>query len=468
MYRHVSLRKQELDGRSTWQLLGPDGRPIVAFTAFAKSLRNAPSNTRNAYCRHVAEFFDYLIEATALFGQERPLTKLELTDTLEAYGEYLLLGLDANRPIARAVATTLPPGQNKPSSVVPKKAALRRLLKLSENVRREMAELARLNGSRVVIADTPLLPELGTRRPLQQHEVRAIQAHSMLAGVVAGGPRLIESVALFEETGGTPYDERRAFPYDKVMDLIDAMPTHRDKTFYSLLAASGCRTHEALQVLLTDDIDVDEGTLRLVDPTSRPGHLSYRSLTPAQRDMLAWKGRTSDLTLLIEPFATAFFESLHKYLEQEYLAHGKHDFLFQYLSDAERGLPYFLSAPRTRLELFHRVAHHVGVALPPGTGGHSLRHMYATYALNYFPRANGDYGLPVPMVQQLLGHSDVKSTLKYAKFDKDLLKLEIQNANRVLFGHGTPKKLLELKLEALQAQVTKVQAQLAQESTARG
>lgn len=468
MYKHVSLRRRKLSGRTSWLLLGPDGRPIDAFTAFAESLRNAPPNTRDSYCRHLAEFFDYLIEAAALIGGGRQLTKLELTETLEAYGDYLLLGTDASRPIAQAVATKLPPGVNKPSSVVPKKAALRRFLNLSEDVRKEMAELARLYGSRSVIADTPLLPGLGHKRPLQPREVVAMQAHSMLAGVVAGGPKLVECVVLGDAVDSAPYDEQRAFPYDKVMDLIDAMPTHRDKAYYALLAASGCRTHEGLQVLLTDDVDVDEGTVRLVDPASRPGHSSYRGLTAEQRERLAWKGRTSDLTLLIEPFATAFFESLQKYLEQEHLAHGKHDFLFQYLKGPERGLPYFLSAAGSRLELFHRVRKHIGVTLPPDSGPHSLRHMYGTYTLNYFPRSNGDYGLPVPMVQQFLGHADIKSTLKYAKFDKDLIKLEIQSANRVLFSHGTPKKLMELKLEALLAQVAKVQSQLSQESLAHG
>lgn len=361
MYKHVSLRRRQLSGRTSWLLLGPDGRPIDAFTAFAESLRNAPANTRDSYCRHLAEFFDYLIEAAALIGQGRQLTKLELTETLEAYGDYLLLGIDASRPIAQAVASSLPPGVNQASSVVPKKAALRRFLKLSEDVRKEMAELARLYDSRGVIADTPLLPELGQKRPLQLGEVRAMQAHSMIAGVVAGGPKFVECVVLGDGAADAPYDEQRAFPYDKVMDLIDAMPTYRDKAFYALLAASGCRTHEALQVLLNDDIDVDEGTVRLVDPKSRSGHSSYRSLTPSQRELLAWKGRTSDLTLLIEPFATSFFDSLQGYLEQEHLAHGKHGFLFQYLKGLERGQPYFLSAPGTRLELFHRVQKHIGV-----------------------------------------------------------------------------------------------------------
>lgn len=467
MYKNVSLRRRTIDGKPSWKLLGPDGQPIAAFDAFAKALRKGATNTLDSYCRHLAEFLDYLIEAYAVVGQGRALTKLELTEVIEVYGDYLRLGVNANSEVARAIAAQLRPGANAATSVVPKKSAVRRFLNLSEAVRKELAELARMRPEAVPVAEDPLFPELNARRELKPYEVRALQTHSMLAGVVAEGPKFLDAVVLDEDVDIAEYDERRAFPYDKVADLIEVMPSYRDKTFYALLGACGCRTHEALQILV-EDIDVVEGAVRLVDPATRPGHFSYRALSVAQRSKLAWKGRTTQHTLLIEPFASIFFESLQKYLEIEHLPHGRHDFLFQYLTPAHRGLPHFLSKPSSRLEAFHQACKRVGVALPAGTGPHSLRHMYGTYALNYFPRANGDYGLPVTMVQQLLGHADQKSTLKYARFDKDLLKLELQHANRVLFRAGTPKKLLELKLAALEAQVAKVRTQMAQEAIGHG
>ena len=468
MHKNVSLRKRTANGLPTWTLLGPDGKPIPAFDAFAHALRNGPKNTLDSYCRHLAQFFDYLIEVSALIPPERQMTKLELAEAIEAYGDYLQMGLDASSEVARAVAAQLPPGANAAASLVPKKSAVRRFLRLSEEVRKELMEVARMGMKAQVLVDSePLLPGLGQRRKLQPHEVRAMQANSMLAGVIAGGPKFVDSIVLGGDVGDTPYDEHRAFPFDKVVDLIDAMPTYRDKTEYALLAACGCRTHEALQALM-EDIDVVEGTIRLVDPATRRGHSSYRALSAAERTVLAWKGRTTQLTLLIEPFASAFFESLQKYLELEQIPHGRHGFVFQYLSGAERGMPYFLSEASTRLERFHKACKHIGVTLPQGTGPHSLRHMYGTYLLNYFPRANGDYGLPVPMVQQLLGHADPKSTLKYAKYDQDLLKLEIESANRVVFRDGTPKKLLELKLEALESQVAKLRMRMKLEALTHG
>lgn len=468
MYKHVSLRSRTVNGRPTWRLLGPDGQPIAAFDAFAHALRKRAKNTLDSYCRHLAEFLNYLIEFSTLFAQGRQLTKLELSEAIEAYGEFLQLGVDSGNEIARAVAAQLFPSSNSKASLAPKKAAVRRFLKLSEEIRKELIEMAQIDGrANAQVDPEPLLPELSIRRDLQPYEMSAMQSNSVIASVITGGPKLINSIVMAGEIGETPYDERRAFPYDKAMELIDTMPTYRDKTQYALLAACGCRTHEALQIL-TEDVDVAEGTVQLVNPYDRLDHPSYRNLIAEERVALAWKGRTTKLTLLIEPFASTFFESLHRYLEREYIAHGRNDFLLQYISGPQRGAPYFLSKATTRLEAFSKACKHIGVTLPPGTGPHSLRHMYGTYLLNYFPRANGEYGLPVPLVQQLMGHANLKSTLKYARYDKDLLKLEIQNANQVIFGNGTPKSLLELKLEALESQVAKIRTQIEQEAIAHG
>ena len=466
MFKNVSLRKRKANGRPTWALLGPDGRPIPAFSAYAYALRHAANNTLNSYCRHLAEFLDYLIEVSAFHAGQ--LTKLQLSDAIESYWEYLELGVDAQSEVARTVAASVPPGVNSATSLVPKRAAIRRFLRLSEDVRKELSELARLKGRAPNLVDVdPLLPGLSSRRELQPFEVRAMQANSMLAGVISGGPKFIDNVVFKGGIGESPYDLSRAFPHDRVIDLIDALPTFRDKSLYSLLAACGGRTHEALQLLI-EDLDVLEGTVRLVDPKTRIGHPSYRAISAEERAQLAWKGRTTQMTLLIEPFASMFFESLKEYLDRERIAHDRHQFLFQYLSGVDRGKPYFLSAAASRLEQFHRACRSIGVQLPPGTAGHSLRHMYGTYLLNYFPRANGDYGLPAPMVQQLMGHATLKSTLKYARYDQDLLKLEIQNANQVLFQHGAPKKLIELKLEALESQVLKLRNQMGQEAITDG
>ena len=457
MFKNVTLRERSSQGRVAWVLLGPDGNRIDAFSAFAYSLRNRKKNTRDSYCRHLAEFLDYLIEVSSLYGS---LTKLQLSQAIETYGEYLQLGLDAGTEPAKTVASRLLPGANAPASLIPKMAAIRNFLSLSENIRKEIAELAKLNGLKEPALDAnALCPEQGRRRPLRPLEIQAMQTGSMLAGVIAGGPKFIDSVVLGRYPSEIPYDHSRAFPFDKVMDLIDAMPTFRDKAETAFLAASGCRGSESLQ-LLVEDIDPYERSVLLVDPNIRVGNSSYRSLSPDEREILVWKGRATQFTLLIEPFASIFFDSLKSYFDREYIAHGRHGFVFQYLRGERRGRPYFLSSASTRLELFNRACKRIGVHLPWGSARHSLRHMYGTYLLNYFPCSSGEYGLAPTIVQQMMGHASLKSTLKYARYDQELLKLEIENANRLIFIHGKPKSLVQLKLEALKSQISRLQEQI--------
>ena len=298
------------------------------------------------------------------------------------------------------------------------------------------------------------VPPSGPRR-------QALLGNSMLAGVISGGAKLVPSAILPTINPQTPIDENRAFPFDKIEKFISKLPSHRDKALYSLLAASGCRGHEGRQVLW-DDIHVEKRVVALVDPASRPNCKSYLYLTPEERSKLSWKGRTTPRTMLLEPFASIFFNELAEYLRHEYIPHGLHRFVFQYRHTALKGRPFFLSDSETHLELFHKVARECGVDHSIH-GPHSLRHAYGTYLLNYFPCADGGFGLNMGIVQQMMGHAEMKSTQKYARHDKELIMTELRYANTIVFGRGFTKTLLQMKLETLNAQVRKVEAAIEKE-----
>jgi len=279
--------------------------------------------------------------------------------------------------------------------------------------------------------------------------------------VIAGGSKLIPSALLPTVTPQTNYDDSRAFPFDRIEEFIMALPSHRDKAFYALLAASGCRTHEGLQVLF-DDIDIDKREVLLINPSLRPNCSSYLYLNPLERQELSWKGRLTARTLLIEPFASIFFDELANYLKNEYVPHGLHKFVFQFKYKLLQGRPYFLSDSETRSELFHKTKNSCGLGNNLH-GPHSLRHAYGSYLLNYFPRINGSYGLAIGVVQQMMGHAELKSTEKYARYDQDLIDAELRFANAMVFGRNGVKSLGQMKLDALNNQVLKVQAEILEE-----
>lgn len=463
MLKNVTLLKTEKNGKATWRLLGPDGLPLDSFTAFADSLlRQHRYNTRKAYCRHLANFFDYLLEAETALKASHPegqLTRARLKNILEAYDEYLVKGEDSGDEIAKLVSQTRPSLRYPAQTSALMHAPLRKFLSLSEHLRREMEELEQLGSPYDEAVDSvPLFPTLHAKVPVTLGQHREMTANSMIAGVISGGPKFLKSTTLPTISSQVAYEDSRAFPFDQIADFVAQQTTFRDKAFYAFLAASGARSHEGLQ-LLFDDIDVNAGSVALRDPALRANHHSYLSLTPLERDKLSWKGRTTESTLLIEPFASLFFENLEKYLAREYIPHGLHRFVFQYLKQGLEGRPYFLSAKSTRQGAFKTAAASIGLE-DVVQGPHSLRHAYGTYLLNYFPRSNGEYGLPLTFVQQLMGHASEKSTLKYARYDKDLIQLELQHANAMIFNGATPKSIVELKLEALNAQVRKLQQKL--------
>jgi integrase/recombinase XerD len=308
------------------------------------------------------------------------------------------------------------------------------------------------------ISQLSLMPDIGENAIVNSYQSMAMIGNSLLASVISGGPKLIEMVVLPTPTPELKYDNSRAFPFDKVNVLISNLTTFRDKALYAFCAASGCRVSEALQ-LLWIDIDMSKQTVKLIDPKSRPHSPSYSILSSLERDSLVWKGRSTNATLLIDPFASIFFESLASYMKSEYIPHGKHDFIFQYSTNGKRGVPYFLCAASSRNGVLKRAINISGVK---GVAGpHSLRHMYGTYLLNYFPRPDGTYGLPIGMVQKLMGHKTLKATEKYARYDTDLIEVELCYANRMVFENGEAKSLNQLKKEALLSKLKMVERELA-------
>lgn len=461
MLRNVTLLKAEHNGKATWRLLDPNGMPLAPFAAFADSLlRRHPYNTRKAYCRHLADFFDYLFEAEAALKAVNPskaLSRIELNEIVDSYNDYLIYGRESGKTIARLVDQTKVSPRHSAQTAALMHAPLRKFLSLSEYLRREMEDDFQTSSTEFVDAK-PLFSEIHATIAVRPEQRRAMEASSMISGVISGGPKLLKTAILPTTTTQVAYKDERAFPFDHILGFIERQTTFRDKAIYAFLAASGCRIHECLQ-LLFDDIDVAAGLVKLRDPAIRANHPSYLALKPIERDRLAWKGRSTESTLLIDPFATLFFESLEQYLAKEYTPHGLHQFVFQYLKKGREGHPYFISAPSTRQQGFKTAAAAAGIA-GRVQGPHSLRHAYGTYLLNYFPRLNGEYGLPIALVQQLMGHSSIKSTLKYARYDNDLIRLELKHANALIYSGKKQKSIVEMKIEALNTQVSKLQQEL--------
>lgn len=465
--KHVSLISELPNGEPSFALLGPGGR-IKTFDLFLRTLRKAPFNTKSTYSHGIARFFDYFFEAVDVLTsttQSVALTHDQVVEVLEAYSEYLVFGVASGNQTAQDVARANPSPMVSPKTCEQLHAPLRKLLQLSEHLRKQMAQLAEAGLVAEAIDPEPLMvTRMVQPTPAQR---RALEANSLLAAVVADGPKLLEEASL-PTSGGSDEGEitdDQAFPFDLVGPLISHMPTHRDKALHALCAASGCRIGEALQVLW-EDIDPKTHRVRLVSPRQRANHRSYLALSPAQRKKyLSWKSRITAETLLIEPFASIFFEELENYRRKEWIWNSDHDFVFQHVSPQYRGKPFVLSSRSTRSEAFAKAMERlrdatVDTRLQLPYSAHSFRHTYGFYLLNYFPRQDRTYGLPLAVVKQVMGHKLAKSTKVYARHDRDLAEEDIASASLHYTNDVTATRITELKKQILLARLEVIEREL--------
>jgi integrase len=447
---NVSLIESYDNGKKIWKLINNNGDEFKSFNIFSKLLlKRYKENTRFSYSRSVALFIDYIEEVNITYS-DTPITKSFLIAVIESFFDWLVYGGNSGNELAKKINETYQSKEYNSKSANLVMSGVKLFLKASEKIRLEQED------NDIDVAES-LFPELYIREALSINAKNKMVKTSMFGGVISNGPQLIKSCILPKISHSNYFDEVRAFPFDKIVPLIDSFSSYRDKALYMLCAASGCRIHEALQILI-EDIDLKERTVNLIDPNTRITNKSYKALTPENRNKLNWKGRQTYKTFLIQPFGDLFFEYLEEYIKNEYLNHERHEFIFQHIRGNDKGKPFFLSAASTRNEAFKKATDKINLTTTLNQGVHSLRHMYGTYLLNYLPKADGSYGLPVAIVQKIMGHATLTATQKYARYDKDLISIELEYANN-LICHNDNLSLLEMKKRALISQIEDLEKQ---------
>tara|TARA_R110000765_G_scaffold426679_1_gene543342 strand:- start:10424 stop:11818 length:1395 start_codon:yes stop_codon:yes gene_type:complete len=237
-----------------------------------------------------------------------------------------------------------------------------------------------------------------------------------------------------------PAKDSLGFFAHHVVDIkITKFSLVRDFLFYSLLAASGIRQSEALQVTI-DDIDFENREVKIINPFERV----QRGLTEAEEEKLSWKGRVTSKTLMIQPFSHMFWELLEIYIKHHYKTNVNHRYLFQKYN----GRPFFAACRSDRSKSLKKYLKSSNPNLCE-YGLHSFRHLYGFYVYNYLPivdfdgNPTGEQGLPLGYVKILMGHASLTSTEVYAREDLDLINFVISASNAYVRQKGiTPKQLL--------------------------
>lgn len=431
-------------GSPSWELFSVSGDPIHAFNVFCEKNAEYSFQTQKRYAEVVARFIDYLHEADVLNQSVRPR---HLNAVIEAYPTLLRDGSAVTALRVRSSNSDLwlaevaerldwaPLSRNSFDNTI---AAVNRFLRLSESLAREdFDKAAMLNGGSKK-RDVVLIKALEGVVCRSPHEIAAIKQHSMFGNVAKFAPKGIQRARRIRSPGAPPTRSRRIldFPRESLPPLIDAASNWRDKSLWLLLAATGLRISEALNLQL-DDVDLENQKIYVFDPAGRRAKLSGESPN-RQR----FKGREMANTFPIPELRRDAFFALNKYIACEFVPcynPGEPAYLFQYVDPAKRGRPYVDASYAALAQNFKRAVKAANIPLP-GEGRdwvlHSLRHMYGVYMMNDFPvdPLAGQYGLPLVYVQMMMGHASIRTTAHYARLKQRRLEAKLAASDQALLS----------------------------------
>jgi integrase len=460
--RNVRRLESVSNGKVTWRLLDCNGLSISVFDEFCRKIADEAYATKQRYAVVVSRFIDYLYEVE-IIGQG-PVTRSAVNEAIDyyllllAHGDNINLGADVIANDSTGVAADLRLRETALKQVAhrlkitPLKsgswsntlAALNRFLRLCQMLANEAREIAIVQGGldkALVEASAmdyaPLLEAVDGSLKLSLVEVQHIKQASMLGGVIRfRGAELERPKGLLAGRNRSKQLDLAVleFPMHQFTTFLEATTSWRDKALWTLLAASGIRRSEALN-LEWEHVSIEEELVYVLDPELT----RYGRDLPEQERISRFKGRVVSWTYLRQPYRSWFFEFLLQYRQHEYvLPRDGNNFVFQYRYGEYAGRPLREAADSTLNDAFTSVVKRAGIAGPPALPSHvwtahSLRHAYGMYMLNDFEvPGQAMPGLTEAEVQLLMGHADINSTRKYARRRDNRLKEKLIRHDRAM------------------------------------
>lgn len=421
--RYVLLYKNVIDADDV------EYAPFTSYVSWLEHTKGYAEHTIEQYSGHVARFLDFVYEAVKFEDRNNDFQVL-----ISSYKSYLLFGKSSEDTLAVNVAYQL--GRSRAASVESITMGI-------ENAISGFIDFQTVKSSSID-GDNLFLKYYLTERVRTHKEIKNIRDKDWLAGTIRknlSAARKTHGKKLFP--GASRKSNRnikvnksyktKAYPLESVVDLLNHNPKRqttshtRNQCIHSLLSASGMRTSECLQLRIKD-IDFTNFKIYIRSPFEDV----ISGITEEEFAFLSWKGRATEETFLIEPFATRFWVLLKKYIAEAYNSSVNHDFIFQ----KSNGRPFFTTDRASRIKTFKRIAKESGLDTTDGISPHSLRHMYGTYVLNYLPIDGGHgqikYGLPLSFVKILMGHQSIESTERYAVRDSKVADFYLKVANNFI------------------------------------
>lgn len=432
-------------GHSVSRVIDPEGEFIEVYDRFQMHLIDQGVNyeTFRRYSPMPARLIDFFY-SVGVAGTDT--TNDSIDSAVQDFKSLLEYG--CNSPIKRvreyAEATAITSGLSQ-KSFAPTIAAINLFLHVCQDLGKRVIAHAKIYGiANDVFQDIQLtIKTINSVKSLNEYEKKRLRQNSLYGGVVRAVPN-----SKFERLQGVKVKRAKKrqsddesgyfdFPLSRFGDLIEAMPTYRDKAYFLLQGGGGLRGHEAQNLRLAH-LDFKNQKIWVEDPYNlrASDNMSFD-------EKIRFKGRKTSRVYIYEPAASLFFKYIGLYLKHEYVPNCGHDYLFQVLEAKHRSKPLKNARDRGLTTLFRRIVKKLGILGPDPLSPeklftpHSLRHLYGVYLLNYIPLGDGKFGYQnIGTVQSLMGHEDPNSTKHYARKDRRLREYQVQVSDEIIMNGG--------------------------------
>ena len=193
----------------------------------------------------------------------------------------------------------------------------------------------------------------------------------------------------------------RYFPPERLFDLIDLAPSHRDKTLYLGMAATSARIGQMLN-LCQRDLLFDEENLVFVDANKDEPRRRWLWEHYRLRPDPAIQNKGTLPGVFLPPLKKAFFCQATLYREQEFIPESQrlHPHPYFFVTRSGQRL-----SKRQVNEQFRTLVRKLGLE---GLTPHSLRHLYGYVSAVVLK-------LDLAVIQHCMGHRDISSTQVYTQ-----------------------------------------------------
>lgn len=413
------------------RLFDADGMPVDLFNRFVvdmKDTQGLSESARDDYAEHVAHMLDYMCEL-GMLDLDNPPSPTNAQRALTLYPRFLEDATLIDDPQLARVAETLGKTPISKTSCGKHCAAINNFSEFSAQVAIQEHAVDRIVGNN----RTAPLPHFPLQQQARSHfEILRLQQNSIIASCIRGAklkatkrrPRL--SAKVQEQTFAG-----KDFPRSRLIRAIERANNSRDQLLWVLLAATGLRFSEAMQ-MRRSDIDLKNRSMRVHDPEGA------RDPVTKEEKQLPSKGRRTARIYILEPLKDMLFEALETYLKERPQVVDE-DYLFLHSTNEKYGLPMCTSTPFKTLNgtcnRAFKKAQIEGEVKQHFYTLHSLRHFYATWLKNC-TRAKGSnkVGLDVYRIQRLMGHKQLSTTMRYCHDDQIIVDMIMEVADLSMAG----------------------------------